>query len=185
MGVAEYVAEGNDVSTIRPTMIGLGRLVDLIIRDTQGQRLRITPRDERWLAWRSDTLDLVVLRPRRGEGAVAKRGDARRHQMFHGAKPEQARPMEWPAPHGVPRMFGLIESVTYTAAGIRSPTKGLHHWVHQFGDRGESGHGKVRINSPSRHTERFMPGLEVCSAGNLFVVRRSDNIFTVRDWIIG
>ena len=79
------------MSAAVPTVIGLGRLVDLIIRDAQGQRLRITPQDEQWLAWKSDTRDLVVLRLGRGKGTLAKRGDARRHQTFHGAAPEQKR----------------------------------------------------------------------------------------------
>ncbi len=168
-----------------PTTIGLGRLVDLIIRDAQGQRLRLTPRGEQWLAWKPDTRDLVVLRPGRGVVTVAKQRDARRHQQFHGATPERARAMEWPASRGAVRVLGLIESVTYVAAGIRSPTKGPHHWIHQFGDRGERGHGSTGVQTPSSYAERFMPRLESDRAGNLSVIRRPSNRFTVRDWIIG
>lgn len=179
-------AEQDDaVSAAVPTVIGLGRLVDLIIRDAQGQRLRITPHDEQWLAWKSDTRDLVVLRPGRGVGTAAKRSDAQRHLTFHGAAPEEARPMEWPAPRGAVRSLGLIESVTYTATGIRSPSKGPHRWIHQFGDRGERGHGPTQAQAPSTYAERYMPRLDVDQAGHLYVIRRASNRFTVRDWILG
>ena len=166
-------------------MIGLGRLVDLIIRDANGQRQRVTPSSELWLAWKSDTRDLVMLRPGRGKGSRSKRDAARRHQKFHGAEPEQARPMEWPVPHGGVRTLGFIEAVTYSATGIRSPSKGSHHWIHQFGDRGERGHDSTRTKAPSPYSERFMPRLDVDSAGSLFVIRLAGNQFTVRDWIIG
>jgi hypothetical protein len=55
-----------------PTMIGLGRLVDMVIRDANGQRQRVTPHGELWLAWKSDTRDLVILRPGHGDGAISK-----------------------------------------------------------------------------------------------------------------
>gem|GEM_PF-1401952 len=168
-----------------PTTIGLGRLVDFIIRDAHGQRLQVTPHGEQWLAWKPDTRDLVVLRPGRGKGVVAKQRDARRHHQFHGAVPEQARAMDWPASRGAVRVLGLVESVTYVATGIRSPSKGPHLWIHQFGDRGEHGHGTARMQGSSAHAERFMPQLSVDAAGNLFVVRRFGNRFAVRDWIIG
>ena len=100
MGVAACAAQGDAVSAGVPTVIGLGRLVELIIRDAQGQRLRITPQDEQWLAWKSDTSQLLVLRPRPGVGALVERSDVRRHQTFHGAVPKNARTMEWPTPHG-------------------------------------------------------------------------------------
>ncbi len=167
------------------TTIGLGHLVDLIVRDAQGQRLRLTPHGERWLAWKPDTHDLVILRPGRGVGTVAKRGDARCHRTFHGAAPKQARPMEWPAPRGNLRALGLIESVTYTAGGIRSPSKKSHHWIHQFGDRGERGHGPATAQETSQFDDRLFPRLDVDPMGNLFVVRRNGNRYLVRDWIIG
>lgn len=168
-----------------PTTIGLGRLVDLIICDAQGQRLRLTPHGEQWLAWNPNTRDLVILRPCRGEAVVAKQRDARRHRTFHGAAPKQARPMEWPAPSGNLRALGLIESVTYTAEGIRSPSKGSHHWIHQFGDRGERGHGPATSQETSQFDDRLFPRVDVDPTGNLFVVRRSGNCYLVRDWIIG
>ncbi len=185
MGVAEQAAQGNAMSAAASTVIGLGRLVELIIRNAKGQRLRVTPQHEQWLAWKSDTRDLVVLRPGRGEGTLARRGDVRRHQKFHGAAPEQARPMEWSAPSGEVRMLGLIESATYTAAGIRSPSKGSHHWVHQFGDRGERGHGRVTPKASSSYSESLMPRLDVDSLGHLFINRRRRNSYFLRDWLIG
>lgn len=166
-------------------MVGLGRLVDLVIRDAQGQRQRVTPHDELWLAWKSDMRDLVILRPGHGDGAVAARGASQRHKTFHGAAPKQARSMEWPTPNGKIRSLGLIESVTYSATAIHSPRKGPHHWIHQFGDRGKRGHSLTRANALSPYAERFMPRLDVDISGNLFVARLSGNQFTVRDWIIG
>jgi hypothetical protein len=166
-----------------PTMIGLGRLVDIVIRDAQGQRQRVTPRNELWLAWKSDTRDLVLLRPGHGNGAVAKRGASQRHKTFHGAAPTQTQSMEWPAPKGKIQSLGLIESVTYVATGIRSPSKGPHHWVHHFGDRGEHGHGTAHASN--HYPERCMPRLDVDQAGHLYIIRRAGNRFTVHDWIIG
>jgi len=173
------------VTATLPTTIGLGRLVDLIIRDAQGQRLRVTPHGEQWLAWKPDTRDIVVLRPGRGVGTVAKRRDALRHQQFHGAVPEQARPMEWPTARGTVRTLGLIESATYVAEGIRSPIKGHHFWRHHFGDRGERGHGGVNTGKPARYADRYLPRLDVDTAGHLFLVRRPGNRYDVREWIIG
>ena len=185
MGVAACADQGAIVKRNIPTMIGLGRLVDLVIRDAQGQRQRVTPSSELWLAWKSDTRDLVILRPGHGAPAAAKRSESRRHKMFHGAEPTQARSMEWPAPNGKIQSLGLIESVTYAATGIRSPSKGQHHWVHHFGDCGEHGHGSARTRAVSPYSDRFMPRLDVDAVGNLFVVRRSSNFYIVRDWILG
>lgn len=185
MGVAAYADQGAIVKPNIPTMIGLGRLVDLVIRDAKGQRQRVTPNSELWLAWKSDTRDLVVLRPGRGEGTITKRSDVLRHQTFHGATPKEARPMEWPAPCGAIQTLGLIESVTYTATGIRSPSKGRHHWIHQFGDRGERGHSEIQGGALSPYVQGLMPQLDVDSSGNLYVVRRLNNGYAVRDWIVG
>lgn len=92
--------------------------------------------------------------------------------------------MEWPATRGAVNTLGLIEAVTYSATGIQSPSKGSHHWIHHFGDRGECGHGPTSAQAAS-YAERFMPSMNVDAAGNLFVVRRTSNHFTVKDWIIG
>jgi hypothetical protein len=185
VGVAACATEGSNVRAAVSTVIGLGRLVDFIIRDPQGQRLRLTSQSKQWLAWKPDTRDLVVLRPRNGQVQLAKRGAALRHQQFHGAAPEKARPMEWPAPRGAVRPLGLIESVTYTATGIRSPSKRGLRWIHQFGDRGEHGHGPTQAVTPSAFSELLMPRLDVDAVGNLFVARLFGNQFTVQDWIIG
>jgi hypothetical protein len=72
MGMAAYADQGVIVKRNIPTMIGLGRLVDMVIRDANGQRQRVTPSSELWLAWKSDTRDLVLLRPGHGDGAVIK-----------------------------------------------------------------------------------------------------------------
>ncbi len=168
-----------------PTMIGLGRLVDFIIRDAQGRRLLVTPTGELWLAWKADTRDLVVLRPGNGMGSMPPSRDARRHRLFHGVDPQSMRAMEWPAATGQQRTLGLIEAVTYSAMGIRSPSKGTHHWIHHFGDRGEHGHGAAGILHQSRYADRHFPRLDVDAAGNIIMVRRSPNRYTVQDWIVG
>ena len=185
MGLAACAEQGAIVKRNLPTMIGLGRLVDLVIRDAQGQRQRVTTSSELWLAWKSDTRDLVILRPGHGDGVATTRSAAQRHKTFHDAAPTQARSMEWPAPNGKLRSLGLIESVTYTATGIHSPSKGTHRWIHQFGDRGERGHGLSRALATSNYAKRLMPSLDVDEAGNLFLVRRYGNRFVVRDWIVG
>ena len=185
MGMAAYAEQGAIVKRNIPTMIGLGRLVDMVIRDAQGQRKRVTPNNELWLAWKSDTRDLVILRPGHGNGVAAKHRASQRHKTFHGAAPTQARSMEWPAPNGKIQSLGLVESVTYSATGIRSPSKGQHHWVHNFGDRGEHGHGTAQPHAVSHYPERSMPRLDVDQAGHLYVIRRAGNRFTVRDWILG
>jgi hypothetical protein len=166
-------------------MIGLGRLVDFIIRDAQGRQLRVTPTGERWLAWKADTRDLVVLCPGRGKGSVPHSRAALRHRVFHGAEPQSMRSMEWPAATGQQRALGLIDAVTYSAMGIRSPSKGTHYWIHHFGDHGEQGYGSEQFLRQSRYADRHLPRLDVDAAGNFFVVRRSQNRYTVQDWIIG
>lgn len=185
MGMAACADQGAIVKGNIPTMIGLGRLVDMVIRGAKGQRQRVTPSSELWLAWKSGTRDLVILRPGHGKSAVAKRGASERHKTFHGAVPTQTRSMEWPTPSGNVQSLGLIESVTYVATGIRSPSKGLHHWVHHFGDRGEHGHGTAQPHALSHYPERCMPRLDVDQAGHWYVIRQPGNRFTVRDWILG
>lgn len=83
------------------------------------------------------------------------------------------------------RTLGLIESVTYVAEGIRSPSKRHHFWLHQFGDRGERGHGTILSDKPRRYADRHLPRLEVDAAGSLFIVRRPGNTYRVDEWIIG
>lgn len=185
MGVAALTDQGFAVTATLPTTIGLGRLVDLIIRDAQSQRLRLTPHIEQWLAWKPDTRDLVVLRPGTGDDVPTKQRDVSRHHRFHGAGPDRARPMEWPASRGKVRTLGLIESVTYVATGIHSPSKGSHHWIHQFGDRGKRGHGLANTNESNPYAQRLYPRLDVDGGGNLFIARLPGNRYVVQDWIIG
>lgn len=185
MGVDALTDQGFAVTATLPTTIGLGRLVDLIIRDAHAQRLRVTPPGEQWLAWKPDTRDLVVLRPGHGVGTVTTRRNARRHQQFHGAIPEQARVMEWPAAGGAVRTLGLIESATYVSTGIHSPSKGSYHWIHQFGDRGKRGHGLANANESNPYAQRLYPRLDVDGGGNLFITRLPGNRYVVQDWIIG
>jgi hypothetical protein len=93
--------------------------------------------------------------------------------------------MDWPASNGNRRVLGLIESVTYTAGSVHSSSKGSHHWIHQFGDSGERGHGPASSQQETQFDDSLFPQLEIDSAGNLFVARRSGNRYLVREWIIG
>ena len=43
MDLATCSGQGCNMTAKIPTVIGLGRLVDFIIRDAQGKRLRVTP----------------------------------------------------------------------------------------------------------------------------------------------
>jgi hypothetical protein len=165
-------------------MIGLGRLVDFIIRDAQGRRLRVTPTDERWLAWRADTRDLLVLKPGRAVDCALHPHAALRHRVFHGADPQSVREMDWPTSRGNRRELGLIESVTYTAVGIHSPSKGSHLWIHHFGDGGERQHGPIEPGRSMRRDQKLLPFLESDRFGSLFVVRQRSNKYFVNEWII-
>jgi hypothetical protein len=51
MDVAAFTESDGHMSATLLSMIGLGGLVDFIIRDALGQRLRVTPTGERWLGW--------------------------------------------------------------------------------------------------------------------------------------
>jgi antirestriction protein ArdC len=165
-------------------VVGLGRLVALVVRTPDGKRIRITPQDERWLAWRASTKDLLVLRPATGPEAAVDPDAARRHRRFHGAAPAGARPMiEPPRGRGL-RTLGFLESVTYCADGIQSPSKKGHLWIHHFGDRGERGHGPTRANAVSPYRLDVMPRLLVGQSGDLVIQRRAKNDFAVKDWII-
>lgn len=168
------------------TVIGLGRLVELVLRTGSSQRLRAVPAADSWLAWKPDTRDLVVLHPNvEGANGVPSRADARRHHAFHGQDPALARAMEWPDRHGAVRTLGLIESLTYTADRIHSPSKRAFCWIHRFGDRGERGHGRTQPDEVSPYPDRLLPRLNVDSTGHLAIVRRPGNRYVVRDWIIG
>jgi hypothetical protein len=173
------------VRTTQQITIGLGRLIDFIIRDNLDRRFRVTPQGERWLAWKPDTRDLVVLRAGYGDCGVAKHSTIQQHSAFHGIMPKKMRLMVWPALGRSVHALGLIESLTYTAADIRSPSKGKHWWTHQFGDRGERGHGLFSHLDSRTFPVKFFPRLDFDSAGNMMIVRRPQNGYLVKDWIIG
>lgn len=172
-------------STALPTVVGLGRLVDLTLRHANGQRQRLVPTPMCWLAWCNRARDLVVLRPGRGRSTM---GDdpvaARRHRIFHGAAPASARVMDLPTPRGRLQTIGLIEAITYCADAIDSPSKRAFHWHHRFGDRGEHGHGPVRADGAA-YPDRRLPTLTVDAAGAWFIMRQPGNRYHVREWIIG
>jgi hypothetical protein len=170
-----------------PETVGLGRLVELRVRSPAGESIRVKPTGARWLAWKPDSHDLVVLHPAlpavRG---LPSEGFRKRHVRFHAAPPAAARIMDWPKPDGQTRPLGLVEAVIYDASGIDSPSKGRHQWIHHFGDRGSHHHhhGSAPAD-PGHFPERVMPHLDVDQSGNLFIVRRPGNRYRVGDWIRG
>jgi hypothetical protein len=175
-------------------VVGIGRLVALIVRRSDGQRVRITPNGARWLAWRAATRDLLVLRPVAtagvGDGPTpaampAPRSAAAHHRRFHGAPPHSARPMHAPEAGVDARVLGLLESVIYDTASIASPAKRGHHWIHHFGDVGARGHGPIRPNAVSPYPLRVMPALLSDACGDMFIIRRPGNRYTLRDWLWG
>lgn len=166
------------------SVLGLGRLVSLLVRRSYGTRLRITPQGERWLAWDGARRDLLVLVPTGGRHPAPLAASAA-HQEFHGAAPTSLRRMTWPSPQGRLSPLGLLESITYDATGIRSPSKGRCRWLHQFGDRGERGHANAEPDEPSSYSDHFLPRLDIDAAGSLWIVRRPQNRYRVSDWIVG
>lgn len=168
-----------------PTVMGLGRLLSLIVRRADGTRMSITPQRDQWLAWKNDTRDLVVLVPASGQRTTPSAQHVAAHHRFHGAAPVAARPMTLPSPRGPSMPLGLLESVTYDATGIRSPSKGRCRWLHQFGDHGERGHTHAQRDESSPYPDRLLPRLEVDAVGHLRIIRRETNTYTVTDWIIG
>jgi hypothetical protein len=168
-----------------PTVTGLGRLIDLTVRQRDEQRQRLIPTTPCWLAWCDRTRALIVLRGGRGwplhcDDSMA----ARRHHVFHGAVPGSVRLMEQPTARGRLQTIGLIEAVTYCADAIDSPSKRAFHWHHAFGDRGQHGHGTMRDNV-AIYPDRYLPALTIDAAGSWFITRRPGNRYEVRDWIIG
>ncbi len=168
----------------RPTLVGLGRLLALVVRRADGSRARVLPQGERWLAWKEDRQELVVLVPAGGPSSPASGAVAVRHRTFHGKDPVTASPMTWPSPRGKRITLGLLESVTYDSTGIDSPSKGEARWIHQFGDRGERGHSQTRADAPSPYPDALLPRLDADADGNLRILRRTTNTYTVKDWII-
>ena len=165
-------------------VIGLGRLVSLVVRRGDGSRQRVTPQGERWLAWDAARRDLLVLVPTAGRLASTPAA-SEAHELFHGAAPTSLRRMTWPSPQGRLSPLGLLESITYDATGIRSPSKGRCRWLHQFGDLGERGHAQASPDEPSPYSDQVLPRLDVDAVGNLRIFRRAGCFYTVRDWIIG
>ena len=81
-------------------------------------------------------------------------------------------------------MIGLAESVSYSAAAWKSPSKRAAVWLHQFGDDGSAGHETVSASDPSPYSTALMPGVWCDDAGGLWLRRRPGNRYTVEDWII-
>ena len=88
-------------------------------------------------------------------------------------------------PKDTPRSKSVAKNDSYTASDIHSPSKGSHHWIHQFGDRGKRGHELANANESNPYAQRLYPRLDVDGGGNLFIIRLPGNRYVVQDWIIG
>ena len=166
-------------------VVGLGRLVDLVVRKDDGTRSRFIPDAERWLAWDQETKSLLVVAPSGGLAPdAASRSVVATHREFHGAPPSGVRPGVAPTPGPGFARIGLVESVTYCAAGVRSPVKGRSLWCHQFGDRGERGRSRMAADDASPYPDRCMPAFAINGRGEWVIVRRTGNRYTVRGWVL-
>jgi hypothetical protein len=171
-------------------LLGLGRLVSLVCR-SGSQRVELLPPSLHFLAWDAAERALVLVRPgyvpaRPGyldtpaDAAAAQRA----HVRFHGAEPGALAVVDVPKPGRGMRQLGLAESVSYCAAGWKSPVKRGAVWLHQFGDDGSAGRDTVSAADPSQYSTALMPGIWCDDDGGLWLRRRPGNRFTVEDWII-
>jgi len=158
----------------------LGSLKELVVR-ADGEDVTIRPKKS-LLGYLPEGKRLVVLKSgRRGRGDLSQQA-SKLHTNFHNTKPSRADRFEWPDPVGRRRDVGLIVSLLYTIPPwLESPEKRRYQWNHEFGDRGERGHGYARESG--NYPERYMPMLQVDEKGNLFIRRRKGNRFYVKDWL--
>jgi hypothetical protein len=166
-----------------PALVGLGRLVDVMVRLPDGRRATLRPTSRRFLAW--DGRDLVVAAPVKGKRTAVPNVSATAHRRFHGAAPRHALPVNVPELGAGARLVGLAESITYQAQ-CPSASKGRDFWHHWFGDTGKRGHQtETDPTGPSPYGERHWPEVWTDNAGTLVIRRRAGNRYTVRDWIYG
>jgi antirestriction protein ArdC len=163
-------------------LVGLGRLVRLVVRHTDGSREAIAPEGVRFLAWDYARKDLVIADAVPGTGKLSPEVQAR-HLEFHGAAPDRAQRVALRTP-GRMKCVGRVESITYATEGWNSPSKAGAVWVHLFGDVGERGHGPIDPDAPSPYPESVMPDLFMDRTSGLFIRRRRGNRYTVTDWIM-
>lgn len=107
-----------------------------------------------------------------------KPGVRKAHQKFHGAEASRTITAEYEVPVGKVTPIALIDALVYEVPRkVKSPTKNGYLWHHKFGDTKHSGN--------SDKGTKVMPYLASDSRGNLFIVRRPGNIYTVDSWLRG
>ena len=165
-------------------LLGLGRLRGLGVIRPDGTRIDLATRAARWLAWRADTRDLVVVAAKRSAAAAVTMRQFRAHETFHGQAPRGGVMAQLPDAGDCTRYLGLLEWVTYNPHPIAS-RKGADDYRHFFGDVGERGHG-AEVGPRPFYPQKCMPELWCSPDGEaLEIRRRKSNSYTVRDWIIG
>jgi hypothetical protein len=158
----------------------LGRLVSLEVVTPSGIKQHAAKGKHLGYLPGSKTL-CVMINPRRSTGPISSK-IASLHKKFHNAAPSKASVYEWPDPKGGMRTIGRISALTYAIPpGLRSPEKNKYLWHHEFGDHGERGHGPVRDSG--NYPQKYMPLLQIDSAGNLYIKRMPGNKFYVTDWL--
>jgi len=154
----------------------LGRLLDLEVVTSQGVR-HIKPRTT-WLATDGHGKSLVLCQVRKKATVRISGQVASLHKRFHRAESRGAWEGFTPDPHGKLRTIGLLRSLVYKVppGSIKSPEKNPYHWHHKFGDTGHKG---------GTYPSYLYPAVQIDQKGNIFIVRRSGNIFKTSDWVRG
>jgi antirestriction protein ArdC len=187
-GSLEMIIERGGDGRMQPNpiaadLVGLGRLRGFGVIWRDGSRHEICTRGPRWLAWREDTADLVVVAAKRAAQASVTLKQFAAHERFHGQPPRGGVLAQMPDPGQCTKYLGLLEWVTYNAQPIAS-RKGGDDYRHFFGDTGERGHGP-EIGPRPYYPTSYMPELWCSPDGEVLEIRRrKGNKYTVRDWII-
>jgi len=159
----------------------MGHLKELKVRLSDGSELTIRP-SKQYIGWLPRSRQLAILTRRMGRVSNVPDPVRRLHRSFHNSDPQGASTFEWPDREGSLTDVGLIVSLLYTIPSwLKSPQKRRYQWNHEFGDRGERGHGTVR--GSGNYPEKYMPLLQIDEGGHLFIKRRPGNKFYVKDWL--
>jgi hypothetical protein len=159
-------------------LMTLGRLVSLEVYDPDTGKTKKRSFRGKWLCTDASGKQLLICVVKRKASQGLSPAVKQRHQRFHNAAPKGAWEGEHPDQVGKLQQIGLVKALTYSVpqSKIKSPEKNPYHWHHAFGDTGHKG-GKYPV--------KVYPQLLEDEAGNLFIRRRSGNIFRTTDWIRG
>lgn len=159
-------------------LMTLGRLVNIEVYDPVTKKTTKRSFRGKWLATDAGGKKLLICTVTGRSNTKLSSAVAARHRRFHQEPPKGAWAGDHPTPVGKLRQVGLVKALTYSvpSSKIRSPEKNPYHWHHAFGDTGHRG---------GRYPEKVMPALMQDAKGNLFIKRRTGNIFKTTDWIRG